>query len=63
MFCELKESLQRGLKGLLNKKAVISCWTSTHFRIVTSKEKKEDMNQKTQLALMLQDHKGEALME
>lgn len=62
MFCELKESLQHGPKGLLNKKAVISCWTNTPFRFVTSKQKKDDVNQKAQLALMLQDRQGEALM-
>lgn len=62
LFCELKESLQHGLKGLLNKKAVISCWTNTPFRFVTSKQKREDVNQKAQLALKLQDHQREALM-
>ena len=62
LFCELKESLQHGLKGLLNKKPVISCWTNTPFRFLTSRQKREDMNQKAQLALMLQDHQREALM-
>lgn len=61
LFCEWKESLQHGLKGLLHKKAVISCWTNTPFRIVTFKQKREDVNQKAQLALMLQDHQGEAV--
>lgn len=59
MLCDLKEPLQ---KGPLKKKAVIFCWTNIPFGFLTSKQKREDMNQKAQLALMLQDHQREALM-
>lgn len=61
LFCEWKASLQHGLKGLLNKKAVMSCWNNASFVIVAFNQEREDMNQKAQVPLTLQDHQREDL--
>lgn len=39
LVCELKESLQHGLEGLLNKKPKIFCWTSTPFILLLPNER------------------------